>query len=123
GLAASPLLGGNNHALLRALALDRGPDDDLRAGCAGNRAFDHQQVLVGAHFDDAKVLRRARLRAHVSVHALALENTTRVRTAADRAGAAERLVRTVRGAVSAEVVALHDALETLALARAGHVDL
>ena len=60
--------------------------------------------------------------AHVAGHPLTTEHTSGERAGTDGPGRAVGLVVAVAGALALEVVALHDAGETLAPAGAGDVD-
>jgi hypothetical protein len=104
------------------LALDRRADDDETAARAGDRAADEQDVVGFADLDDAEVLHRDALIAHVTGHAVVLVNAAGGGTAADGAVAAVGL-RAVGGALAVEIVLLHRALETFALGDADDVDV
>ena len=81
-----------------------------------------QQAALDVGLDDDEVLRRDALVAHVAGHLLALEHLAGVLALTGRAVRAVADRDAVRGAQTAEVPALHGALEALALARARHVD-
>src|ERR1041384_4188165 len=104
------------------LRLDRRSDDQQTAPRAGHRPAHEEHVVVWAHGDDREILRGDSLIAHVPRHTLVLEDTSGMRTVADRAAVAEILVRTVSGVGAAEVMALDYALITFPLAHAGDVD-
>src|SRR5580658_10058968 len=71
------------------MALPFGPPDyDVAAVGAGHRAFHHQHVVLGVHFDDFQVAHRDLFRSHVSAHAHARQNARRETGCADRPGRA-----------------------------------
>src|SRR5262245_6158723 len=95
-------------------------DEDVAAARAGHGAPDHQQVLAGVHADHLEVAGGDAIRAHVAGGAHALDDAGGEGRGADAArGPVEH--RAVGGRAAAEVVALHHALEALALAHAHHV--
>ena len=97
-------------------------DDDDAALGAGHGALHEQQALLGVGLDDLEVQGGDLLAAHATGHAGALEDAGRRGAGADRAGRPVDAVGAVRGLLAAEVVALHDAGEALALAHGGDVD-
>src|SRR3954447_8557035 len=88
----------------------------------GDRAAHEQQVVALADVDDGQPALGHALGAHVARAADALEHARGRRRGADRAGGAH-VVRAVALGAAAEVVALDRALEALALADAGDLDL
>src|SRR6185503_15936158 len=96
------------------------PDHDQAAPGARQAALDQQEVLAGVGADDADLLGRDLLVAHVAGHAHALVDATWGRARADRAGLA-MVVGAVGRGTAVEVVALHVAREALALRDAGDV--
>src|SRR3954451_10683220 len=97
------------------------PDLDRRAAWPGYRAADEQQVLVGDHVDDLEAALGDALVAHLARAANALEHPRRRGRGADRARRAH-VVGAVGDGSAREVVALHGALEALALRDAGDLD-
>src|SRR5437764_14963211 len=89
---------------------------------AGDGAPDEQQVLALADVDDGQAALGDALGAHLARAADALEHARGRGRGADRAGRAH-VVRAVALGAAAEVVALDRALEALALADAGDLDL
>ena len=89
---------------------------------ARHRAAHHHEAALDVGLDDDEVLRRDALVAHVAGHLLALEHLAGVLALTGRAEAAVAERDAVRGAQTAEVPALHGALEALALVGARHVD-
>src|SRR5205814_5684524 len=83
---------------------------------------DEQQVLAGAHVDHGQPALGHALGAHVARAADALEHPRGSGARADRARRAD-VVRAVARGAAAELVALDRALEALALADAGDLDL
>src|SRR4051794_16790581 len=106
----------------RTGALAIGPH--LHDGVArpGDRAADEQQVVAGAHVDYGQAALGHALGAHLARAADALEDARRRRRGADRARRAH-VVRAVALRAAGELVALDRALEALALADAGDLDL
>src|SRR5690606_22812268 len=88
-----------------------------------NRAADQDQAAIGVGRDDLDVLRGHAGGAHVTGHLLALEHLTGVLALTGRTVRAVRNRVTVGRAAAAEIVALHDTLETLTDRGARHVDL
>src|SRR6185503_3468817 len=82
------------------------PDHDQAAPGARQAALDQQEVLAGVGADDADLLGRDLLVAHVAGHAHALVDATWGRARADRAGLA-MVVGAVGRGTAVEVVALH----------------
>src|SRR6185295_4898302 len=80
----------------------------------GDRAADHQQVAARVDADDLEALLRDALVAHLARPADALEHARGIGRGADRARRAH-VVRAVAHGAAGEVVALHRALEALAL--------
>src|SRR6476646_1459124 len=89
---------------------------------AGDCALDQQQVPLGVDVVHRQAELRDTLAAHAAGHLDALADARRCRGRADRAGLAD-VVRAVRARAGAEVVALDGALEALADADAGDLDL
>src|SRR5918996_236911 len=89
---------------------------------ARDRAADEHQVLAGDQLDDRQAALGHAPAAHPAGAADALEHARGRRRGADRARRAD-VVRAVRLRAGAEVVALHRALEALALREPGHLDL
>ena len=81
----------------------------------------HQDVVVLAHLSNGEILRGYPTIAHVTGHFASLEDAAWPLTTADGTTVAEVFVGAVGGAEAAEVMTLHDALETLALAAALYV--
>src|SRR5690348_5608497 len=107
----------------RTLGLDllgRLLDEDQRAGGAGYASLDHDEVPFVVDPDDPVGPCGRALVAHLAGHAHALEHPGRIR-GADGAGLPD-VHRTVGLRAAAELVPLDEALEALALARAGDVD-
>src|SRR5215207_5665919 len=111
-----------NGAETLAIALALGPDLDGAALGPRYGSADQQQVLVGDHVDDLEPALGLALVAHLARTADALEDPRRRRGGADRARCAH-VVRAVADRAAREVVALDRALEALALADAGDLDL
>src|SRR6201989_2789295 len=88
----------------------------------GDRAADHQQVLVHVDAHDLEAALRDALVAHLAGAADALEHPRRVGGGADRARRAD-VGRAVAHGAAGEVVALDRALEALALRGPGDLDL
>src|SRR3954451_6592669 len=88
----------------------------------GDRAAHEQQVVALTDVDDGQPALGDALGAHVARAADALEHARGRGRGADRAGGAH-VVRAVALGAAAEVVALDRALEALALADAGDLDL
>src|SRR5918998_5751972 len=105
-----------------ATLLTRLPDLDDRAPPAGHAAAHPELVLLGVDRDDLDVPHRGGLVAHLSGHALALEDAGRVRRRPDGAGLPD-VVRAVGDRPPAEAVALDRPLKAAALAGGAHVDL
>src|SRR5690606_36334440 len=109
------LLGRSRGFLLRSSSrrFDGRANDHLTARRAGDGTANQQQVALGIDANDLQVLDRATTHAHVARHALTGEDATWRLTLTDGAGNAVRHRRTVGGVAAREVVALHDARETL----------
>src|SRR3954449_5740790 len=88
----------------------------------GHGAADHQEVRAGVDAHDLEALLRDALVAHLAGAADALEHAGRVCRGADRARRAD-VVGAVAHRSAGEVVALHGALEALALGGPGDLDL
>src|SRR5262245_44572237 len=96
-------------------------DDHVARRRARNAALDDDEVVVRIHAQHFQVANRDAAATHSTRGAHALDDARRKRRSADRTrGAVEH--RAVRRRAAAEVVALHDALEALAAARADDVD-
>src|SRR5690606_10210144 len=104
-------------------ALGGRTNDDVSARCARYGTLDGDQSAFGVNLHYFQVLLGAVHRAHVTRHLLAREHATRRLALADGTRRAVRQRVAVRGIAHAEVVALDRALEALALADAGNVDL
>src|SRR5512135_588651 len=85
---------------------------------ARDGAADEEQVPLGVHFHHREPELGVARRAHVARHPLALDHARRVGARADRAGLPVPGIA-VGGRAAAEVVAVHHALESPALGRAG----
>src|SRR3954469_17522713 len=103
-------------------ALAIGPHLHDAVARPGDRTAHEEQVLARAHVDDGEPALGDALVAHLARAADALEHPRRRRRRADRAGRAH-VVRAVALGAAAELVALDRALEALALADAGDLDL
>src|SRR5207247_546344 len=99
---------------------DRLPDRYVALGCSRHRTFDDQQVIVGVHAEHFQVVRRDARAAHAARAAHPLDDARWKRRRADRTRRAMEH-RAVRRGAAGEVMALHDALETFAAARADDV--
>src|SRR3954453_16639407 len=106
----------------RTGALAIGPHLHDPVARPGGRAADEQQVVVHADVDDGQAALGDALGAHVARAANALEHARGRGARADRARRAH-VVRAVARGPAAELVALDRALEALALADAGDLDL
>ncbi len=106
---------------LRSWILNRRPNDYVTAVASRHRTAHQNDFLRFAHLHDSQVLHGHTLVAQVAGHSHVLPNPARRGTIADRAVAAVRL-RTVRRALSVEVVLLHHALEAFALRATDHID-
>src|SRR3712207_6432373 len=84
-----------------AILLTRLPDLDHRAPAARHAAAHPQLVPLGVHRDDLEVSHRGSLVAHLTGHALALEDAGRVRRCPDGAGLPD-IVRAMRFRTPAE---------------------
>src|SRR5438093_8499803 len=91
------------------------PNDDVAARPAGNRAIQHQQIVLRVNTQHLEIANRDAVVPHVAGHAHALDDTRRERGRPDRSRRAVEH-RAVRRASAAEVVPLDDALESLAAA-------
>src|SRR3954449_161031 len=98
----------------------RPPDRDVPGLRSRHGAPHVDQVLLGVDLDDLQVLGGHPLAAHPAGHPHAREHSRGVGRRADRARRAVEH-RAVRAAAAGEVVTLHGALKTLALAGADHV--
>src|SRR5690349_13269046 len=94
---------------------------DHAAGRPGDRAAHQDREVLVEDLEELEVLDRDALVAHLPAHALALVDAAGCEAAADRAAVAEELVHAVARLGAVHVVALHDALEALALAGRGDV--
>src|SRR3954466_10691023 len=106
----------------RTGALAIGPHLHDPVARPGDRAADEQQVVVHADVDDGQAALGDALGAHVARAADALEHSRGRGARADRARRAH-VVRAVADRAAGELVALDRALEALALADAGDLDL
>src|SRR6185503_6268098 len=97
------------------------PHEDQPAAGAGQRALHEQEVAVGIGANDADLLDRHALVAHVAGHLEAAIDAARGGARPDRAWLA-MMVRPVGLRSTLEVVALDVAREALALRDAGDVD-
>src|SRR5208283_3779998 len=104
-------------------ALDGVADEDHPAPRTRHCALDENELALGVRGNNLEVERRYLLRAHPAGHAGAAEDASRRCTSSNRAWGPVLLVVAVRAALPLEVVALHSAGETLALADRGDVDL
>src|SRR5699024_5171687 len=98
-----------------------GADQDDSTLGSGDGALDEQQAGLGVDGVDREVLRGVLDGTHAAGHLHALEDATRGRGPADRAGLAVVAVLTVGRTDTGEVVALHDTSGALALAGRGNV--
>lgn len=87
-----------------------------------NRTADHDEAAILVDLSDDQVLGGDAIITHVAGHLLAFEHLAGILTLAGRTVRAMRDRDAVRGAKTAEVPALHGALETLTLRGAGHID-
>src|SRR5690606_19856093 len=101
---------------------DRGAHDHLPARSARNGTADQEQVALGIDTHDRQVFDRAAPHAHVPGHALAGEHAARRLTLTDGAGDTVRYRGAVRSVTAREIVALHDAGESLTDGRPRDVD-
>src|SRR5262249_30270774 len=88
----------------------------------GYRTADQQQVAGDIDFHDVQIFNGAVAHAHVTRHALALEDAARGLALTDGTGGAMRHRVSVGLHAARKVVPLHGALETLADGGAGHID-
>src|SRR5439155_21495011 len=95
--------------------------EDERAARTRQRALDEEEVPLGVSANDAQLLDRRALVAHVAGHSEASVDATRRRARTDRARLAV-MVRAVGRGPALEVVALDVAGKALALREARHVD-
>src|SRR5688572_22121699 len=86
------------------LAVNRLADEEPAVARARDRTFDEDDVLVRAHVDDRQIEGRPPHPAHLSGHALILEDAPGMGAVTDRAAVAEVLVRTVRTGETGEAV-------------------
>src|SRR5208283_1761451 len=100
----------------------RPPHDNVAAVRSGHRALHHQHVVLGVHFHHLKVAHGDPRVAHVAGHPHPRHHARRETGSADRTRCAMEH-RPVRAFAAAEVMALHQAGETTALADADHVHL
>src|SRR5690554_3075104 len=111
-----------------SVAMELGPlhcvanENDAATG-AGNSTLDEQQALVEVDGVHGQAAHGNPLATHPTRHLLALEHAARRGGCADRARLAVVAVGTVGCGDTGEVVTLHGAGKTLALAGADHVDL
>src|SRR5437764_15214873 len=103
-------------------ALDRPPHQQQPLIGAGHRALHQEQVALRVDAHDPEVLDRHAVVAHAPGHPLALEDATRRRGRADRAGRAPAVGLAAGLRAAGEAVALDHTREALALGGAGHVD-
>src|SRR5436309_918199 len=89
---------------------------------AGNRPAHEKEMLLPPNRDHLEVADGDPFGAVAASHSLTLEHPTGVRAVADRSAVPEVLVSPVRAGEAREVVSLHDARGTVALAHATHVD-
>src|SRR5207249_2059132 len=104
----------------RLLRLHALADHHERAVGAGHRAADEHEVLLGEHADDADVEHGAAIAAHASRQLVTRPHARRIRRGADGTGGAMEH-RAVARLAAFPVVALHAALEALALGHAHDV--
>src|SRR5690606_8633666 len=107
--------------VLRRLALHRVLDRHIALRCARHGTAHQEEAALGVDRDDAQVLGRDARAAGVARHLLVLEGAARVLPLAGGTVAAMRDRNAVRRVETAEIVALHDALEAFADRRAGDV--
>src|SRR5882724_5966445 len=100
----------------------RPPHQDVRAVRSGHRALDHQHVVLGHDVDHFQIAHRHARVAHVAAHAHTGNHTRGKARGSNRSGSAMEH-RTVRAFAAAEMMPLHYARKTAALAHANHVDL
>src|SRR2546427_7762086 len=93
---------------------------DITIDMARHRAADKQQIRLGNHLNDAKVLHRYALSAHAPRHAHALKHPRRKGTGTDRAWSPFPVALAVRPRSASEMVAFHDALKTPAFRGSRH---
>jgi hypothetical protein len=97
-------------------------NDDVAAVGARHRAADQQQVVLGIDANHQQVPHRDAVDAHVTGHAMTLEDVVRIGIHADRPDVTVHLLHAVTGALPGEVVPLHHAGGPAALGRADDVD-
>src|ERR1700688_3437054 len=114
-------LAGQRSVLVQRL-LDGVTHRDPTAGEARDRTFHENQAARDVGLDDAKVLRRHLIGAHVAGHFLVLPGLAGVLTAAGRSVRSMRNRNAVGRAQTAEILALHRTGEALAERHAGNVD-
>src|SRR5689334_9050501 len=102
--------------------LDGVAHDDPGTLGTGYCTLDQDQTTIFVGRNHFKVLSRYARLAHVTSHLLVLENLARILARARRTVRAVRNRHTVRGAETAEAVALHGAGKALTNGRARHVD-
>src|SRR4051812_43671410 len=97
-----------------------GHDNDAVLG-SGNGAADEEEIPLRVYAHHPKPDLRVTLGAHVARHPLALDHSRRVGAWADRARLPVAGIA-VRGRTTAEMVAVHHALEPASLGGAGDLD-